>query len=119
MGTEAVWQEHGKTVLGRYFALPQDATKTLSFTYLIPSALDTSQNPFTYRLLVQKQPGTAAIPLKIRVEPPNWAKAVSLELDGTLVESGSLEVSTDLRVDRTLAVTVVPQWSDIPRRSER
>jgi hypothetical protein len=118
VGAEGVWQEHRKTVLGRYFALTQDATKTLSFTYLVPSALDTSQNPFTYSLLVQKQPGTAAIPLKIRVEPPSWAKAVSLELDGTLVESDSLEVDTDLRVDRTLAVTVVPQWSDIPRWSE-
>ena len=119
VAAEAVWQEHGKTVLGRYFALPQDTTKTLAFTYLVPSALDTSQNPFTYRLLVQKQPGTAAIPLKIRVEPPNWAKAVSLELDGTLVGSSSLEVNTDLRVDRTLAVTVVPQRSGIPHRSEQ
>ncbi len=118
VGAEAVWQEHGKTVLGRYFALTQDATKILSFTYVVPSALDTSQNPFTYRLVVQKQPGTAAIPLRIRVEPPNWAEVVSLELDGKPVESGSLEVSTDLRVDRTLAVTVVPEQSDIPRRSE-
>jgi len=119
VGAEAVWQEHGKTVLGRYFALPQDTTKTLSFTYVVPSALDTSQNPFTYRLLVQKQPGTVAIPLEIRVEPPSWAKTVSLELDGALMESGSLEVNTDLRVDRTLTVTLVPQWSDIPRRSEQ
>jgi hypothetical protein len=119
VGAEAVWQEHGKTVLGRYFALPQDATKTLSFTYLVPSALDTSQNPFTYSLLVQKQPGTAAIPLGIGVEPPNWAKATSLELDGTSLESASLEVNTDLRIDRTLAVSVVPQQSDVPRRSEQ
>ena len=119
VGAEAVWQEHGKTVLGRYFALTQDATKTLSFTYVVPSALDTSQNPFTYRLVVQKQPGTVAIPLKIRVEPPSWAEAVTLELDGTSVESSSLEVSTDLRVDRTLTVTVVPQRSGIPRRSEQ
>jgi hypothetical protein len=119
VGAEAVWQEHGKTVLGRYFALTQDATKTLSFTYVVPSVLDTSQNPFTYRLVVQKQPGTEAIPLRISVEPPSWAKAVSLELDGTSVESSSLEVSTDLRVDRTLVVTVVPQRSDIPRRSEQ
>jgi hypothetical protein len=119
VAAEAVWQEHGKTVVGRYFALLQDTTKTLSFTYLVPSALDTGQNPFTYRLLVQKQPGTAAIPLKIRVEPPDWAKATSLELDEALVESGSLEVNTDLRVDRTLAVSVVPQRSDIPHRSEQ
>jgi hypothetical protein len=118
VAAEAVWQEHGKTVFGRYFALTQDATKTLAFTYVVPSALDTSQNPFTYRLVVQKQPGTAAIPLRIRVEPPNWAEVASLELDGTSVESGSLEVSTDLRVDRTLAVTVVPEQSNIPRRSE-
>jgi len=111
-GIEAIWQEHGKTVLGRYFALPQDTTKTLSFTYLVPSALDTSQAPFTYRLLIQKQPGTAAIPLKIGVEPPHWAKETSLELDGRPVEPGSLVVDTDLGVDRSLVVTIVPRPSE-------
>ncbi len=111
-GIEAIWQEHGKTVLGRYFALPLDTAKTLAFTYLVPSALDTSQAPFTYRLLIQKQPGTAAIPLKIRVEPPHWAKDTLLELDGRPVEPGSLAVDTDLRVDRSLVVTIVPQRSE-------
>lgn len=111
VGVEEIWQEHGKTVLGRYLPVPLDTTKTISFTYLVPAVLDTSQNPFTYRLLIQKQPGTAAIPLQIRVKPPHWAKEVSLELDGTPVESPQRQVNTDLTVDRTLVVRVVPQRS--------
>ena len=118
VGAEDVWQEHGKTVVGRYFALPIDSQKTLTFTHTVPAALDTSQEPFVYRLLVQKQPGTAAIPLHIKVEAPRWAKVVSLELDGQPVGLDSLGVETDLRRDRTLVVRLTPQRSEIPRRRE-
>ena len=119
VGAEDVWQEHGKTVLGRYFALPIDSRKTLTFTYTVPAALDTSQDPFVYRLLVQKQPGTAAVPLRIKVEAPRWAEAVSLELDGRPVALDSLGLETDLRQDRTLVVRLAPQRSEIPGRGER
>ena len=118
VGAEGVWPEHGKTVLGRYFALPIDSRKTLTFTYTVPAALDTSQDPFVYRLLVQKQPGTAAVPLRIKVEAPRWAKAVSLELDGQPVALDSLGLETDLRQDRTLVVRLAPQRSEIPGREE-
>jgi hypothetical protein len=112
VGAEGVWQEHGKTILGRYFALPLNSEKTLSFTYHVPAVLDTSDNPFTYRLLIQKQPGTAAIPLSITVEPPPWAQSMALTLDGTALESDVRSVSTDLRVDRTLVAEIVPKRSE-------
>jgi hypothetical protein len=118
VGAEGVWQEHGKTVLGRYFALPIDSSRTLTFTYTVPAVLDTSQEPFAYRLLVQKQPGTAAVPLRIKVEAPRWAEAISLELDGQPVALDSLGLATDLRQDRTLVVRLTPQRSEIPRREE-
>jgi hypothetical protein len=118
VGAEGVWQEHGKTVLGRYFVLPIDSRKALTFTYTVPAALDTSQDPFVYRLLVQKQPGTAAVPLRVKVEAPRWAEAVSLELDGQPVALDSLGLETDLRQDRTLVVRLAPQRSEIPRREE-
>ena len=118
VGAEGVWQEHGKTVLGRYFALPIDSRKALTFTYTVPDALDTSQDPFLYRLLVQKQPGTAAVPLRIKVEPPSWAEAVSFELDGQPVALDSLAIGTDLRQDRELVVRLAPRRSEIPGREE-
>jgi len=118
VGAEGVWQEHDKTVLGRYFALPIDSRKTLTFTYGVPDALDTSRDPFVYRLLVQKQPGTAAVPLHIKVDAPRWAQAVWLELDGQPVALDSLGLETDLRQDRTLVVRLAPQRSEIPRREE-
>jgi hypothetical protein len=118
VGAEAVSPEHGKTVLGRYFALPIDSRKTLTFSYTVPAALDTSQDPFVYRLLVQKQPGTAAVPLRIKVQAPRWARPVSLELDGQPAPLDSLGLETDLRRDRKLVVRLDPQRSDIPRREE-
>ena len=118
VGAEAVWLEHGKTVLGRYFALPADSRKTLTFSYTVPAVLDTSQDPFVYRLLVQKQPGTAAVPLRIKVEAPSWAEAVSLELDGEPVALDSLGLQTDLRQDRTLVVRLAPRRSEVPRQEE-
>jgi hypothetical protein len=118
VGAESVWQEHGKTVVGRYFALPVDSRKTLTFVYTVPAALDTSRDPFVYRLLVQKQPGTAASPLRIEVETPYWAEAVSLELDGRPVAPESPGLETDLRRDRNLVVRLTPRRSDIPRREE-
>ncbi len=68
---------------------------------------------------MQKQPGTAAVPLRIKMEAPSWAEAVSLELDGQSVALDSLGLETDLRQDRTLVVRLAPRRSEIPRREER
>jgi hypothetical protein len=118
VGAEDVWQEHGKTVFGRYFVLPVDSRKELTFAYTVPAVLDTSQDSFVYRLLVQKQPGTAAVPLRIKLEAPSWAEAVSLELDGQPVALDSLGLETDLHQDRTLVVRLAPRRSEMPRREK-
>jgi hypothetical protein len=67
---------------------------------------------------VQKQPGTLAVPLRIKVEAPSWAEAVSLELDGQPVALDSLGLETNLRQDREIVVRLAPRRSEIPRREE-
>jgi hypothetical protein len=104
VGAEDTWSEDGKAVFARYFLLPTDTKKELEFAYAVPSVVEIGVNPLTYRLLIQKQPGTSAIPLRIVVHPPPGLKIVSRELDGEELDGNSNEIMTDLRTDRELVV---------------
>ncbi|MGB6837545.1 MAG: DUF4012 domain-containing protein [Dehalococcoidia bacterium] len=108
VGPEDVWHENGRTVLARYFTLPLDAEREIAFTYAVPSVSDMATNPYTYRLLVQKQPGTRAIPLTITIHPPAGLKIVSTELDGEELEGKPNRIVTDLQEDREVAVRYQP-----------
>jgi hypothetical protein len=55
---------HNKTQFAGWFTLPSHASRTVTFRYRIPANADPGGQ---YTLLVQKQPGTAAIPLRIDV----------------------------------------------------
>jgi hypothetical protein len=109
VGPEDVWDENGRTVLARYFTLALDAKKEIAFTYAVPSVSDMTTNPHVYRLLVQKQPGTRAIPLTITIDPPPGLKTVSTELDGEELEGKSNRIVTDLQEDREVVVRYGPR----------
>jgi hypothetical protein len=109
VGPEDVWDENGRTVLARYFTLPLDTEKEIAFTYAVPSVVDMTTNPYAYRVLVQKQPGTRSIPLTVTIDaPPGW-KIVSTELDGEELEGESNRIVTDLREDREVVVRYGPR----------
>jgi hypothetical protein len=59
---------------------------------------------WTYRLYVQKEAGTEATPLTLKLSLPQGARVESVTLDGKKYEGG-LNVSTDLRTDRLVEVT--------------
>jgi hypothetical protein len=107
-GPSELTEENGKTVFGRFFALPKGATKEVSFSYVTPAIVSFSGDAAEYRLLIQKQPGTGAIPLRIRLTLPEGARPISLELDGKPVDGGGLEVQTDLSRDREVVLTYSP-----------
>lgn len=109
VGPEDVWDENGRTVLARYFTLPLDAKKEIAFTYAVPSVVDMTTNPYAYRVLVQKQPGTRAIPLTITIDPPPGWKIISTELDGEELEGKPNQIVTDLREDREVVVRYGPR----------
>lgn len=103
-GADEISEEGGKAVFGRFFSLPKGASKEVRFTYLTPAIVDLGGSVAEYRLLVQRQPGTGAIPLRLRFALPEGAKPVSLTLDGKPVADG-LEVQADLSRDREIVLT--------------
>lgn len=104
VGPEDLWIENGRSVFARYFALPLDATKQIVFKYIAPRVADVSSSPYVYRLLVQKQPGTRAIPLTVTFYPPPGLEIVSIELDGEELAGETSQIVTDLRQDREIVV---------------
>ena len=109
VGAEDTWSEGGKAVLARYFVLPLDAKKELAFTYAVPLVVEVSEDSHEYRLFVQKQPGTRAIPLTITIDPPPGWKIISTELDGEELEGKPNRIVTDLREDREVVVRYGPR----------
>ena len=109
VGAEDTWSEDKKAVLARFFVLPLDAKKELAFTYTVPSVVKMSEDFHEYRLFVQKQPGTLAIPLTITIDPPPGWKLVSTELDGDELEGKPNRIVTDLREDREIVVRYEPR----------
>jgi hypothetical protein len=109
VGAEDTWSEDGKAVLARFFLLPLDAQKELAFTYAVPSTANVSESSREYRLFVQKQPGTRAIPLTVTVHPPPGLRIASTELDGQELEGRPDRIVTDLREDREVVVRYEPR----------
>lgn len=103
VGPEEIATEQGKSVFGRYFALPRDQETELTFTYKTFGAVYQEDDAFVYRLLLQRQPGTSAIPVRLTVTLPDEARVQSSELDGAPLDSLS-SVETDLAEDRELVV---------------
>lgn len=106
---EEVSTESSRSVFGHYLSVPLDAIQEVSYTYLVPAAVDISENPYEYRLLVQKQPGTRAIPLTVSVEVPPGMRIVSIELDGDELDGGVDQIVTDLQQDRQIVVRYAPR----------
>ena len=103
VGAEEVSREQDKQVFGRFFALPRESNKQLTFRYLSPGVVLANGPLHEYRLLIQKQPGAAAHPFTLSVAPPEGAKLIRAELDGE--ELSALEnIETDLRQDRELVI---------------
>jgi hypothetical protein len=104
-GPEEIGSESGKGVFGRFFALPKGASREVAFSYVTPAVVDLTGETASYRLFIQKQPGTGAVPLTLHFMLPARAKLVSLDLDGKQLGGDSLEVQTDLSRDREIVLT--------------
>ena len=103
VGPEEIATEQDKAVFGRYFALASGEDTELAFTYRTFGRVRPEDDLLVYRLVLQKQPGTGAIPVRLRLTLPHGARLHSAELDGTAVESLAL-IETDLAEDRELIV---------------
>jgi hypothetical protein len=104
VGAEEVGREEGNASFGRYVPLPAGAQADVRFVYDVPGVGGVFRGRGVYRLLVQKQPGSAAVPFLITVLPPEGARVVSVSLDGRRLEGRTAVVATELSQDRELVV---------------
>ncbi len=91
---------------GTLLVVPGRDSLNTSFRFALPEAVISrvsSSDPWVYRLRVQKQPGTLAHPLTIRIHLPAHATLVSSSMDA-MVQDHNLLVQTDLRTDAELEV---------------
>lgn len=101
-GAQQVDIEYNKRVFARFTPVLPGETKVVEFRYRSEGVVDQLDDGWQrYRLYVQKQPGTGAIPLTVRLNLPADAEVRSTTLDG---HKTSTTIATDLRVDRTIEV---------------
>ena len=103
--TEVGQAESGKSVYGVFLVVPPGERREMVFEYQPPSSVLEVENSTTYRLLVQKQPGTVAVPLRVEVRLPPGASVVSTQPEASAVSHGSVVFESDLREDREFEVT--------------
>ncbi|HEX5368044.1 MAG TPA: hypothetical protein VFY10_01375, partial [Dehalococcoidia bacterium] len=104
VGAEQIGGELGYKVFGRYFQVLPGKSSQLEVAYETPGVVQASGEEHTYRLYIQKEAGTAAIPLSLTLALPAGAHLDSVLLDGERNPTG-LTINTDLRTDRTIEVT--------------
>lgn len=77
---EILPQEQGKAVFASFFVLPRgQETETRLVYQLPPQTLQRQAGGWRYRLLVQKQAGTHAVPLRVTLALPPGASVQSFE----------------------------------------
>ena len=86
---------------GTLLVVPGGRSLGTSFDFSLPGSVltrDDGSNQLTYRLKVQKQPGTIANSLVIRIHLPNRSQVESVNMEA-LVQDDNLLIETDLRTD--------------------
>jgi cell division protein FtsB len=104
VGAEQISTDFGYKAFGRYFQVLPGKSSKLEVAYQTPDIVQTSGTEHTYRLYVQKEAGTDAVPLSLTLSLPPGAHLDSVTLDGKRNLTG-LTINTDLRTDRTIEVT--------------
>jgi hypothetical protein len=104
VGLEDRGVESGRAWFGGYLSLPAGHGTSISFRYITPGVVAPVEAGLEYRLLLQKQSGTRALPVTIQLRPPAEFKVTRISLDGQDLSPDGLALKTDLRTDRELVV---------------
>lgn len=104
-GSVDTTEEFGKTVFGAFVCTEPGETETLHLKYKLPNRLtDELLNNDEYQLLVQKQPGTFAHDLNIKLELQKDAK--SIEVNGVTDESVDNDPLINSKLSKDHLITV-------------
>ena len=101
-GPEEVGSVAGRSWFGNYLFLPPGTT-SLTYAWIAPYAANVDATGGTYELTVQKQPGTVADPLTVRISVPENAVIVAAS-PGLSVLGNVATLQTTLRQDVQLFV---------------
>jgi hypothetical protein len=94
----------GLQAFGTLMVIPGSDSQLHRFHYRLPEQVLTTQgNQIRYRLHVEKQPGTLAIPLTVRIHLPQRALLKSTSMQAVKQDSDLL-IEIDLRTDADLEV---------------
>ena len=103
VGPEEISVEQGKAVFGRFFALPSGQEIELVFRYSTLDIVQVEDDGLVYNLYLQKQSGTAAIPVTLQIILPDSAQLGHAELDNEPIDSLA-HIETDLAQDREISI---------------
>jgi len=99
--TETLPPEKGHGVWGAFLLVPGGESRAVRFTYRLPD-----WGMGHYSLLVQKQAGTDAVPCAVHIVLPEGAAVLSSSPVPRAREDRVLSYDLDLRVDRSLELTL-------------
>jgi hypothetical protein len=105
LATEVGPAESRKSVYGVFFVVAPGERREIGFEYRQPSSVVAGEQSRRYRLVVQKQPGTLAVPLRVEVKLPPGSSVISTEPEPSSLANGGVVFETDLRQDREFEVT--------------
>lgn len=98
--TEVGPVEAGRNVFASFFVVAPSERREMVYRYeLAESVLETRGSTTAYTLLVQKQPGTLAVPVRVEVELPPGSVVVSTSPEAALLTGARVTFETDLRTD--------------------
>jgi hypothetical protein len=89
----------GVQAFGTLQVVPGGESLVTSFLFALPATIIQSETGQSiYHLLIQKQPGTQAVPIAIRVHLPNNA-LIKTAPTGAVIQNPNIFYQTDLRTD--------------------
>lgn len=105
-GAQAIAEEFEKRVFSRFTTVPPGETRRVQFIHESAGVITPLEDGWRrYRLYIQKQPGTTAIPTTIELRLPDGSTLREVTLDGA---PASTSITTDLRVDRVIEADYRP-----------
>ncbi|MGB8214494.1 MAG: hypothetical protein WCE68_13130, partial [Anaerolineales bacterium] len=94
----------GVQAFGTLQVVPGSQSLVTTFQFALPAGvIQSSAGQSVYHLFVQKQPGTLAVPLTLRVHLPNNA-TVQAAPTGAVVQDQNIFYQTDLQTDVTFEI---------------
>jgi hypothetical protein len=98
--------EHGRNIFATFLLLRPSETVETRLTYALPAdVLQVRDQELEYALLIQKQPGTRAVPLRVQILLPPGASLIESEPEPAFGAGSRLEYAFELLTDQSLWVT--------------